>query len=164
MPAPDAKATSSRPPAAVYCASPPWATRCAWHVNAPMTRSTRSSSPGGSTAPTSAGGRSSRRNRKPGRRLEATGGTMNAVPVSDVHAYLTGLQASIVQALEQAGGETFRTDTWQRPEGGGGVSRLIEDGQLLERAGVLFSHVHGTRLPPSASAHRPELAGRSWQA
>jgi len=89
---------------------------------------------------------------------------MSAVPVSDVHAYLTGLQASIVQALEQAGGEAFRTDTWQRPEGGGGVSRLIEDGQLLERAGVLFSHVHGTRLPPSASAHRPELAGRSWQA
>ncbi|MBO1111210.1 oxygen-dependent coproporphyrinogen oxidase [Bordetella petrii] len=89
---------------------------------------------------------------------------MSAVPVSDVHAYLTGLQASIVQALEQAGGESFRTDTWQRPEGGGGVSRLIEGGQLLERAGVLFSHVHGTRLPPSASAHRPELAGRSWQA
>lgn len=89
---------------------------------------------------------------------------MSAVPVSDVHAYLTGLQDNIVQALEQAGGESFRTDTWQRPEGGGGVSRLIEGGQLLERAGVLFSHVHGTRLPPSASAHRPELAGRSWQA
>ncbi|HYG43823.1 MAG TPA: coproporphyrinogen III oxidase, partial [Bordetella sp.] len=45
---------------------------------------------------------------------------MNAVPVSDVHAYLTDLQARIVQALEQAGGEAFRTDTWQRPEGGGG--------------------------------------------
>ncbi|GAB1579810.1 oxygen-dependent coproporphyrinogen oxidase [Bordetella petrii] len=89
---------------------------------------------------------------------------MNAIPVSDVRAYLAGLQARIVQALEQAGGESFRTDTWQRPEGGGGVSRLIEGGQFLERAGVLFSHVQGTRLPPSASAHRPELAGRSWQA
>jgi len=89
---------------------------------------------------------------------------MSAIPVSDVRAYLTGLQARIVQALEQAGGEPFRTDTWQRPEGGGGVSRLIEGGQLFERAGVLFSHVKGTRLPPSASAHRPELAGRSWQA
>ncbi|MBV7486989.1 oxygen-dependent coproporphyrinogen oxidase [Bordetella sp. BOR01] len=89
---------------------------------------------------------------------------MSAAPVSAVHAYLASLQADIVQALEQAGGETFRTDSWQRAEGGGGVSRLIEGGQLLERAGVLFSHVHGTRLPPSASAHRPELAGRSWQA
>lgn len=89
---------------------------------------------------------------------------MNAVPISDVRAYLTGLQARIVQALEDAGQETFRTDSWQRPEGGGGVSRLIEGGQLFERAGVLFSHVHGSELPPSASAHRPELAGRSWQA
>jgi len=89
---------------------------------------------------------------------------MSAFPVTDVQAYLTGLQTRIVQALEQAGDAAFRTDTWQRPEGGGGISRLIEGGQLFERAGVLFSHVHGTRLPPSASAHRPELAGRSWQA
>lgn len=86
------------------------------------------------------------------------------IPVSDVRDYLTGLQARIVQALEQAGGEDFRTDSWQRAEGGGGVSRLIEGGQLLERGGVLFSHVLGTQLPPSASAHRPELAGRPWQA
>ncbi|MCD0502049.1 oxygen-dependent coproporphyrinogen oxidase [Bordetella petrii] len=89
---------------------------------------------------------------------------MNGIPVSDVHAYLTGLQSRIVQALEQAGGEPLRTDTWTRAEGGGGISRLIEGGQLLERGGVLFSHVHGNQLPPSASAHRPELAGRSWQA
>jgi len=89
---------------------------------------------------------------------------MSTLPVSDVRDYLTSLQARIVQALEQAGGETFRTDSWQRAEGGGGVSRLIEGGQLLERGGVLFSHVQGTQLPPSASAHRPELAGRPWQA
>ncbi|OZI48831.1 oxygen-dependent coproporphyrinogen oxidase [Bordetella genomosp. 4] len=89
---------------------------------------------------------------------------MSNIPVSDVRDYLTGLQAHIVQALEQAGGEGFRTDAWQRAEGGGGVSRLIEGGQLLERGGVLFSHVQGTQLPPSASAHRPELAGRPWQA
>ncbi|WP_144634672.1 oxygen-dependent coproporphyrinogen oxidase [Bordetella genomosp. 13] len=87
-----------------------------------------------------------------------------AVSATDVRDYFTGLQTRIVQALEQAGGEPFRADEWQRPEGGGGISRLIEGGQLLERGGVLFSHVMGTRLPPSASAHRPELAGRPWQA
>lgn len=89
---------------------------------------------------------------------------MSNIPVSDVRDYLTGLQTHIVQALEQAGDEIFRTDSWQRAEGGGGVSRLIEGGQFLERGGVLFSHVEGTQLPPSASAHRPELAGRPWQA
>lgn len=87
-----------------------------------------------------------------------------AVPAATVRDYLTGLQDRIVQELEQAGGEPFRTDVWQRAEGGGGISRLIEGGQFLERGGVLFSHVMGTRLPPSASAHRPELAGRPWQA
>ncbi|MFQ1061907.1 oxygen-dependent coproporphyrinogen oxidase [Bordetella trematum] len=88
----------------------------------------------------------------------------HAVDINAVQAYLTGLQECIVAALENAGGEAFRTDRWQRPEGGGGISRLIEGGELLERGGVLFSHVAGTRLPPSASAHRPELAGRPWQA
>ncbi|HEY0294384.1 MAG TPA: oxygen-dependent coproporphyrinogen oxidase [Bordetella sp.] len=86
---------------------------------------------------------------------------MDAAPVRD---YLTNLQARIVAALEKAGGDTFRTDAWQRPEGGGGLSRLIEGGQLLERGAVLFSHVTGTLLPPSASAHRPDLAGRAWEA
>ena len=51
-----------------------------------------------------------------------------------------------------------------RPEGGGGVSRLIEGSRVLERGGVLFSHVRGDRLPPSATAQRPELAGRAWEA
>lgn len=89
---------------------------------------------------------------------------MTVVAIPAVRDYLTELQGRIVAALEQAGGEAFRTDAWQRAEGGGGVSRLLEGGQLFERAGVLFSHVKGTRLPPSASAHRPELAGRAWEA
>ncbi|CAJ49819.1 oxygen-dependent coproporphyrinogen oxidase [Bordetella avium] len=86
------------------------------------------------------------------------------VDTSAVSQYLLKLQNRIVTSLEATGGESFRSDAWERPEGGGGLSRLIEGGQLLERGGVLFSHVTGTRLPPSASAHRPELAGRSWEA
>ncbi|MEW6589624.1 MAG: oxygen-dependent coproporphyrinogen oxidase [Pseudomonadota bacterium] len=81
-----------------------------------------------------------------------------------VKSYLTDLQARIVGALEAADGLPFRTDAWQRPEGGGGISRLIEEGNVLERGGVNFSHVLGSQLPPSASAHRPELAGRRWEA
>ena len=81
-----------------------------------------------------------------------------------VKTWLLDLQSRIVAALEAADGLPFRTDAWNRPEGGGGISRLIEDGQVLERGGVNFSHVTGSRLPPSASAHRPELAGRRWEA
>jgi coproporphyrinogen III oxidase len=73
-------------------------------------------------------------------------------------AYLLGLQARIVAGLEAIGGEPFRRDEWTRPEGGGGLSRLIENGRVLERGGVLFSHVLGERMPASATAHRPELA------
>ena len=80
------------------------------------------------------------------------------------YAYFTSLQARIVAALEAIDGGAFRRDEWTRPEGGGGVSRMIEDGAVLERAGVLFSHVTGDRLPPSATAQRPELAGRAWEA
>jgi coproporphyrinogen III oxidase len=81
-----------------------------------------------------------------------------------VHTYFTGLQVRIVAALENFDGQPFRRDAWQRPEGGGGVSRLIEEGQFFERGGVNFSHVTGTALPASATAHRPELAGRHWEA
>jgi coproporphyrinogen III oxidase len=81
-----------------------------------------------------------------------------------VGAYLTGLQDAIVSRLEALDGGRFIRDEWKRPEGGGGISRLLEEGQLLERGGVGFSHVSGTRLPPSASAHRPEIAGRPWEA
>ena len=83
---------------------------------------------------------------------------------SAVKTWLLDLQARIVAALEAADGLPFRTDAWERPEGGGGISRLIEEGKVFERGGVNFSHVLGSQLPPSASAHRPELAGRRWEA
>jgi coproporphyrinogen III oxidase len=83
---------------------------------------------------------------------------------SAVKTYLLDLQARIVAALEQVDGKPFITDTWQRPEGGGGISRLIEEGNVFERGGVGFSHVTGKNLPPSAAANRPEIAGRSWEA
>ena len=68
-------------------------------------------------------------------------------------------------ALEKEDGkEKFRDDAWERPEGGGGKSRVLADGAVFEQAGVNFSHVHGKNLPSSATAHRPELAGRSFQA
>ena len=68
--------------------------------------------------------------------------------------YFTGLQARIVSELETFDGQPFRNDSWQRPEGGGGISRLIEDGGFFERGGVNFSHVTGTKLPASATAVR----------
>ncbi len=81
-----------------------------------------------------------------------------------VKSYLLGLQDRIVVALEAIDGKPFRTDSWERPAGGGGISRLIEEGNLFERGGVNFSHVTGDSLPASATAHRPELAGRAWEA
>ena len=84
--------------------------------------------------------------------------------VSAVRTYLAGLQERIVARLEAIDGGPFLRDAWDRPEGGGGVSRLIEDGNVLERGGVNLSDVRGTALPPSATAHRPDLAGRAWQA
>jgi len=82
-----------------------------------------------------------------------------------VKAYLLGLQDNICTALEaEDGGATFREDAWARAEGGGGRTRIMSEGQVFEKGGVGFSHVHGTRLPPTATAHRPELAGKPWQA
>jgi coproporphyrinogen III oxidase len=81
-----------------------------------------------------------------------------------LRAYFTSLQARIVTGLEAADGHHFRSDDWTRPQGGGGRTCILEEGGLFERAGVGFSHVMGERLPPSASAHRPELAGRAWEA
>ena len=81
-----------------------------------------------------------------------------------VREYLTSLQSRIVGAMEALDGKRFAIDEWIRAEGGGGVTRMLEGGDFLERAGVGFSHVTGTSLPPSASAHRPEIAGRAWEA
>jgi len=78
--------------------------------------------------------------------------------------YLTDLQHRIVESLELVDGKNFLNDSWQRPEGGGGMSCVIEEGNIFERGGVNFSHVTGDRLPPSASANRPELAGRGFEA
>lgn len=86
------------------------------------------------------------------------------VPIASAYDFFIDLQSRIVSALEKADGTTFNTDQWVREEGGGGVSRYLENGPLFERAGVLFSHVRGKTLPPSATAHRKELAGRSWEA
>jgi len=81
-----------------------------------------------------------------------------------VRSYLAQLQDAIVARMQALDGRAFARDEWAREEGGGGLSRILEDGELLERAGVGFSHVTGTRLPPSASAHRGEIAGRAWEA
>ena len=81
-----------------------------------------------------------------------------------VKSYLLDLQNRIVTVLERLDGSAFRRDRWERPEGGGGESRIIEEGHLFERGGVNFSHVSGERLPGSASAARPELAGRGFEA
>ena len=86
---------------------------------------------------------------------------MNSESVRD---YMIGLQDRIVAELERIDGHRFRSDRWERGEGGGGESRIIEDGNVFERGGVNFSKVHGERLPPSASAARPELAGRAFEA
>jgi coproporphyrinogen III oxidase len=81
-----------------------------------------------------------------------------------VKHYFIDLQNRIVETLQVTDGKNFLHDTWQRPEGGGGVSCVLEEGNVLERGGINFSHVMGDKLPPSASAGRPELAGRSFEA
>jgi coproporphyrinogen III oxidase len=86
------------------------------------------------------------------------------IPKDRIKSYFLNLQELIVSRMESLDGKPFRRDAWDRPEGGGGVSRLVEEGNILERAGVNFSHVMGDKLPPSATAHRPELAGRRWEA
>jgi len=84
--------------------------------------------------------------------------------VAAVRTYLTALQERVAVRLAAFDGRQFRVDTWQRPQGGGGISRVIEDGAVFERGAVNFSHVTGATLPPSATAARPDLAGRNWEA
>ena len=82
-----------------------------------------------------------------------------------VRAWLAGLQESLVDALERAdGGARFSRDRWERPGGGGGESRVIQNGTLIEQGGVNFSEVSGDSLPVSASAARPALAGAPFTA
>ena len=86
------------------------------------------------------------------------------IDIEGVKSYLLQLQDAICEALQKEDGKAFREDSWEREEGGGGRSRVLEEGNLFEKAGVNFSHVFGSRLPASATAQRPELAGRSFQA
>lgn len=90
---------------------------------------------------------------------------MSTPHIEAVKQYLLNLQARICADLEQEDGVAqFQEDRWDRPQGGGGRSRVLTEGAVFEQAGVNFSHVSGDRMPPSATAHRPELAGRHWQA
>ncbi len=82
-----------------------------------------------------------------------------------VKAYLLQLQDRICADLEAADGSgRFQEESWEREAGGGGRSRVLTDGAVIEKGGVNFSHVFGTQMPASATAHRPELAGRSFEA
>jgi len=90
---------------------------------------------------------------------------MSQVNIDTVIEFLKSLQNNICSALETADGSgKFIEDNWTRAEGGGGRTRVLTDGSVVEQGGVNFSEVSGDKLPPSASAHRPELAGRSWRA
>jgi coproporphyrinogen III oxidase len=91
--------------------------------------------------------------------------TYSETSVAEVKQYLLDLQDRLCEAFEASDGEgRFHEDAWNRPEGGGGRTRVIENGAVFEKGGVNFSHVHGDELPAAASARRPELAGRSFQA
>ncbi|NRB37370.1 MAG: oxygen-dependent coproporphyrinogen oxidase [Pseudomonadales bacterium] len=90
---------------------------------------------------------------------------MSAIDIEAVKSFLLQLQNSICDALEQEDASaTFEHDSWQREQGGGGQSRVIKDGAIFEKGGVNFSHIMGDAMPASATATRPELAGRSYQA
>ena len=93
---------------------------------------------------------------------------LNQLPnnaIEQVKSYLLQLQSTICSSVEALDGEAnFLEDNWQRPSGGGGITRAISNGAIFAKGGVNFSHVTGNKLPPSASAHRPELAGREFSA
>ena len=89
-------------------------------------------------------------------------------PVSLVREYLLGLQARITSAIAEIDGKSFLSDAWEKEPGsplqGSGVTQILEDGEVFERAGCGFSHVSGPKLPASATQHRPELAGAPFEA
>jgi coproporphyrinogen III oxidase len=85
--------------------------------------------------------------------------------IAAVKSHLLSLQDRICVALETDDGTArFREDAWQRPEGGGGRTRVLTGGAVFEKAGVNFSHVTGMALPPSATVQRPALAGQPFEA
>lgn len=89
----------------------------------------------------------------------------SSITIDAVRDYLHELQDHLCRALsEEDGGGEFREDAWERPEGGGGRSRVLEEGAVFEKGGVNFSEVRGAQLPGSATASRPELAGRGFKA
>src|SRR5260221_13626440 len=88
-----------------------------------------------------------------------------SVAITRVETFLRELQDRLCAALEGAdGGARFVEDAWARAEGGGGRTRVLKNGVVFEQGGVNFSHVEGERLPPAATAQRPELAGCAWTA
>jgi len=90
---------------------------------------------------------------------------MSQINIEQVIEFLKSLQDNICAALERADGSgKFVEDNWKRAEGGGGRTRVLTNGDVIEQGGVNFSLVSGDKLPPSATAHRPELAGRTWRA
>ncbi len=90
---------------------------------------------------------------------------MKKIEIGPVKDFLLGLQDSICKAVEDEDGiGRFQEDLWERPEGGGGRTRVLANGDVFEQAGVAFSHVQGDTLPPAATQKRPELAGRQFQA
>ena len=89
----------------------------------------------------------------------------NIPDITKVIDFFKQLQEKISLSLEQVDGSgTFVEDSWQREEGGGGRTRVMTNGSIIEQGGVNFSVVSGNKLPPTATARRPELAGRTWQA
>ena len=89
---------------------------------------------------------------------------MSQIDIAAVKRYLLELQDTICSQFEALDGHSFVEDEWERPGGGGGRTRVMQEGGLIEKGGVNFSHVFGDQLPPSATAARPELAGRNFQA
>ncbi|OWO84544.1 coproporphyrinogen III oxidase [Photorhabdus luminescens] len=90
---------------------------------------------------------------------------MNTPNINQIKSFFLSLQDEICQQLERTDGKAkFTEQCWQREEGGGGRSRIMKEGTIFEQAGANFSHVSGDMLPLSATAHRPELAGRHYQA
>lgn len=88
---------------------------------------------------------------------------MEDINIEEIKAYYLGLQDRICSELaEEDGKASFEEDAWEREEGGGGRTRVLTNGDVFEQAGVNFSHVHGADMPASATAHRPELAGRKF--